>query len=75
MLELYPQWTPAQAKQWLKDNAGSAILNTGTGNDWTNDRSLKGGQPKVLHMPFTNPQPAKISGFENLTFNIKIKEK
>ena len=75
MLELHPEWNPAQAKQWLLDNAGSAILNTGTGNDWTNDRSLKGGAAKVLHMPFTNPQPAKISGFNNLTFNIKIKEK
>jgi len=75
MLELHPEWTPAQAKQWLKDNAGSTILNTGTSNDWTNDRSLKGGSPKVLHLPFSNPQPAKVSGFENLTFNIKIKEK
>ena len=75
MLELHPEWTPAQAKQWLLDNAGSAILNTGTGNDWTNDRSLKGGAAKVLHIPFNNPQPAKVSGFDNLTFNIKIKER
>jgi subtilisin family serine protease len=75
MLELYPEWTPAQAKQWLLDNAGSAILNTGTENDWTNDRSLKGGEAKVLHMPFSNPEPVKVSGFNNLTFNIKIKER
>lgn len=74
ILELYPQWTPSQLKQWLLDNAGSAILNTGTGNDWTNDRSLKGGEAKVLHLPFTSSEPAKISGFDNLTFNIKIKE-
>ena len=74
MLEIYPEWTPAYAKQWLKDNSGSAILNTGTGNDWTNDRSLKGGEAKVLHLPFTSSEPAKISGFDNLTFNIKIKE-
>ena len=74
ILELHPEWTPAQAKQWLLDNAGSAILNTGTGNDWTNDRSLKGGAAKVLHMPYSNPNPVNISGFDNLTFNIKIKE-
>ena len=74
ILELYPGLTPAEGKQWLLDNAGSAILNTGTGNDWTNDRSLKGGEAKVLHLPFTSSEPAKISGFDNLTFNIKIKE-
>jgi subtilisin family serine protease len=74
ILELYPGLTPAEGKQWLLDNAGSAILNTGTGNDWTNDRSLKGGEAKVLHLPFTSSEPAKIRGFDNLTFNIKIKE-
>ena len=75
LLELHPEWTPAQAKQWLLDNAGSAILNTGTENDWTNDRSLKGGAAKVLHMPFTNPTPISISGFNSITFNVKIKER
>ena len=75
MLELHPEWTPAQAKQWLLDNAGSAILNTGTGNDWTNDRSLKGGVAKVLHMPFSNPTPVTISGGISMNFNIGIKER
>ena len=75
LLELHPEWTPAQAKQYLLDNAGSAILNTGTENDWTNDRSLKGGAAKVLYMPFTNPTPISISGFNSITFNVKIKEK
>jgi len=75
MLEIYPEWTPVYAKQWLKDNAGSAILNTGTGNDWTNDRSLKGGEAKVLHMSLSNSKPVSISGFNKLSFNIKIKQK
>ena len=74
MLELYPQWTPAEGKQWLKDNAGSAILNTGTENDWTNDRSLKGGEAKVLHMPFSNPTPISVSGGITMNFNLGIKE-
>ncbi len=74
MLELYPEWTPAQGKQWLLDNAGSAILNTGTENDWTNDRSLKGGEAKVLYMPFSNPTPLKISGGLSMTLNVALKE-
>ena len=73
ILQMNPSWSPARVKQWLLDNAGSAILNTGTGNDWTNDRSLKGGDAKVLHMPFTESKPVSISGFSNLTFNVKVK--
>jgi subtilisin family serine protease len=75
ILELHPEFTPAQGKQWLLDNAGSAILNTGTGNDWANDRSLKGGEAKVLHMPFSNPTPIKVSGGIAMNFNIGIKER
>jgi len=74
ILELHPEFTPAQGKQWLLDNAGSAILNTGTGNDWTNDRSLKGGEAKVLYMPFSNPIPIKVTGLP-VTFNLSIKER
>jgi subtilisin family serine protease len=73
ILELYPNWSPAQVKQWLLDNAGTAILNTGTGNDWTNYRSLKGGSAKVLHNPFTKSEPATISNLGTIGFNIKIK--
>ena len=73
ILELYPNWSPARVKQWLLDNSGTAILNTGTGNDWTDYRSLKGGDVKVLHNPFTKSEPATISNVGNLSFNIKIK--
>jgi subtilisin family serine protease len=73
ILELYPNWSPAQVKQWLLDNAGTTILNTGTGNDWTNYRSLKGGSAKVLHNPFTKSEPVTISNIGTIGFNIKIK--
>ena len=74
ILELHPELTPAQAKQWLLDNAGTAILNNGTGNDWTNDRSLKGGEAKVLHMPFKEQHPVRMSGVSP-TFNISVVER
>jgi subtilisin family serine protease len=73
ILELYPNWTPVQVKQWLLANAGTAILNTGTGNDWTDYRSLKGGEAKVLHNPFTKSEPVTISNLGSINFNIKIK--
>jgi subtilisin family serine protease len=74
ILELYPNWKPSQIKKWLLDNAGTAILNTGTETDWTNDRSLKGGTSKVLHIPFTNPTPVSVSGIP-ITFNIGMKQR
>ena len=75
LLELHPEWTPAQLKQYLLDNAGSAILNIGTDSDWTNDTSLKGGLPKVLYMPFTNPNPVRVSGGIAMNFNIGITQR
>ena len=74
LLELYPSWTPQQLKQYLLDTAGSAIYDTGTNNDWTNYRSLKGGALKVVSMPFTNPIPIRIRGVVP-TFNVSIKER
>jgi subtilisin family serine protease len=59
-LQVNPTVTPAQAKEWLLSNAGTAILNTGTGNDWTNDRSLKDGAAKVLFNKFNKTEPIKI---------------
>jgi subtilisin family serine protease len=73
ILELYPNWSPARVKQWLLDNAGTAILNAGAPDDWANNRSLKDGNAKVLHNPFTKSEPATISNVGNLSFNIKIK--
>jgi hypothetical protein len=63
-LQVNPSATPAQAKEWLLSNAGTAILNTGSGNDWTNDRSLKGGAAKVLFNKFNKAEPIK---FENVS--------
>ena len=74
LLELYPNWSPSKLKQYLLDNAGVAIQNDGADNDWTNDRSLKGGEAKVLCMPFTNPIPIRIRGVVP-TFNVSIKER
>jgi subtilisin family serine protease len=73
VLELNPNWTPAQIKKWLLDNAGTAILNAGSGNDWTDYRSLKNGVAKVLHIPFTKSDPVTISNIGTIGFNIKIK--
>ena len=65
-LQLNPTATPAEIKSTILADAGTAILNTGTENDWTNDRSLKGGDAKVLFNRFNKAEGVK---FQNLSSN------
>jgi subtilisin family serine protease len=68
-LQLNPTATPAQVKNAILQSCGTTILNTGTGNDWTNDRSLKGGDAKVLFNKFNKSEGAKI---QNITSNFLL---
>jgi subtilisin family serine protease len=71
ILQRHPTWTPAQVKQWLLDNAGTALYDTGVGNDWTNNRSLKGGDVKFLFSKKESlVKRILVSG--NLSLNIPI---
>ena len=72
-LQVNPNTTPAQAKNWLLNNIGTAILNTGTGNDWTNDRSLKGGDAKVLFNKFNKSEPTIIQNVPSGFFQNGVK--
>ena len=66
ILEANPKATPAQVKQILLANAGTAIHSSGLDNDWSNDRSIKGGSAKVAYNKFNLNQTTQING---LTFN------
>ena len=67
ILQASPQANPQQIKETLLNLAGNSILNTGTGNDWTNDRSLKGGVAKVLYNKFNQTKTGEFTGFSNIT--------
>ena len=67
ILQASPQANPQQVKETLLNIAGSSILNTGTANDWTNDRSLKGGVAKVLYNKFNQTKTGEFTGFSNIT--------
>jgi subtilisin family serine protease len=66
ILEQNPKLTPAQVKSALLGMAGDAIYDTGTNNDWSNNRSLKGGSKKVLFNKANSPQTMSVT---NLTFS------
>jgi len=71
-LELNYNHTPNQVKSWLTSKAGTAIYNTGTGDDWSNFRSLKDGNLLIARQPFTDFNPLTVTGVSTTaTFNLK----
>ena len=77
LLQQNPGASPEAIKQALIGSAGSAILNTGTDDDWTNDRSLKNGSPKVLFNKNTDNSPTSIQNISSDFFvgGVKITTK
>jgi subtilisin family serine protease len=74
LLQKNPSWTPAQVKQWLLDNAGTALYDTGVGNDWTNNRSLKGGDVKYLYNPLIEAEVEMEGSFDEFSATITYEE-
>jgi subtilisin family serine protease len=66
MLEANPKLTPSQIKLSLLANAGTALYDTGVDNDWTDNRSLKGGAVKFLYNKFNSEKTFSVS---NVTFS------
>lgn len=63
-LQLNPGIKPAMLKQWVNQNAVSnlVIYNSGLDNDYTNMRSLMGGNNRFLRNPFGVEYDGTISG-------------
>jgi subtilisin family serine protease len=66
MLEVNPRMTPSQIRTALLANAGTALYDTGVNNDWTDNRSLKGGTVKFLYNKFNSEKTFSVS---NITFS------
>lgn len=62
MLELNPNASPSQVKASLTANTGTEIYTSLSGSDWTNQRSLYGGLPKVLYNKFNQDVSTTVSG-------------
>jgi len=73
MLQANPKMTPAQVRAPLLANAGTAIYDTGTNNDWTNNRSLKGGTAKFLYNKFNSEKTLSVTNLTmtGVTFRIR----
>lgn len=63
-LQINPGVSPAMLKQWVSRNAVSntVIYNSGLDNDYTNMRSLMGGNNKFLRNPFGVEYDGTVNG-------------
>lgn len=62
-LQMNPGVRPDQLKKWIINTAmASNLLYTTTDTDYTNTRSLLGGNNKMLYNPFGIPQDGNLSG-------------
>jgi subtilisin family serine protease len=80
LLQLNPGLSPAKVKEYLTTNCGTAIYDTGVGNDWTNNRSLKSGSAKVLFCGFdinknTQQEPLLASGNFETFFPFQLQKR
>ena len=65
VLQANPIFTPAQVKSFILSNATSTIYSTALNNDWSDNRSIKGGAQKYL---FSKYNTEKTLSVNNVTF-------
>jgi subtilisin family serine protease len=62
LLEINPGSSPSQIKASLLSNAGNQIYTSESGSDWSNRRSLYGGDTTVLYNKFNQDVSTTVSG-------------
>ena len=62
LLEINPGSSPSQIKASLLSNAGTQIYTSESGSDWSNRRSLYGGDTTVLYNKFNQDVSTTVSG-------------
>lgn len=69
-LQANPHATPAQVKAWLIGQSTPVIYSTGLDNDYTNSRSIKGGNNRFMFNPFNSSSPIAINSVQLRNINI-----
>jgi subtilisin family serine protease len=66
ILQTSPNATPQQVKETLLNVASSSLYSTGLDNDWTDDRSVKGGNTKIVYNKYNVDGGGKFTGFSDV---------
>lgn len=62
MLQAYPNLTPAELRQRLLDRTSTGnIYDTGLDDDYTDNRSIKGGNNNLLYYPYIKENALTIT--------------
>jgi len=61
LCQAHPDWTPAQVKAWMVNNATATVYSTGNNNDYSNQRSLWGGDQRVAYFTMNGAKRFTIS--------------
>ncbi len=73
-LQINPQMTPAQLKtKILADSKQNVVYTTGLSNDYTNDRSIEGGNNLFLYNKYNQATVGGITGPMSTTVLLKNK--
>lgn len=51
ILQVHPEWTPKQVKDYIINNSQSLLFDTGLTNDYTSTTSLHGGSNRIAYLP------------------------
>jgi subtilisin family serine protease len=74
-LQINPQMTPAQLKtKILADSKQNVVYTTGLSNDYTNDRSIEGGNNLFLYNKYNQATVGGITGSMSATVLLKEKK-
>lgn len=61
LLQLHPDWTPAQVESWIVSKATNNIFSNGNIDDYQTTNSLQGGKKKVLYLPINGSKSFQFS--------------
>lgn len=61
LMQVHPNWTPTQVKNWIVANAKKVIYSSGQDNDYTDSSSILGGPQNLAYMPMKGQKRYTIS--------------
>ena len=62
LLQVHPDWTPAQVQGWMVDNSFALLSTTGQTDDYDTTHSLHGGANRLAYFPMNGQKPYQIQG-------------
>lgn len=71
VFQMHPDWTPRQVVDFIRYKSIDVMYSSGLDNDYTNDYSVVGGDPKIVYVPMSQQRTfsftrSTLQGFEGI---------